>query len=68
MDTTPTSDTNDVLMTGEGVATGALSIPSRYTHTPHEVVDLNDLKNSSDLLLQFITTLDQLKGKNFLDT
>ena len=62
------TDAGAIHMTGEGVATGALSIPSRYTHTPHEVVDLNDLKNSSDLLLHFITSLDQIKGKNFLDT
>ncbi|WP_347549122.1 hypothetical protein ABFG93_16590 [Pseudalkalibacillus hwajinpoensis] len=62
------TDAGAIHLTGEGVTTGALSIPSRYTHSPHEVVDLNDLKNSRDLLLSFITSLDQLKGKDFLDT
>ncbi|MGA9286764.1 MAG: M42 family metallopeptidase [Anaerobacillus sp.] len=62
------TDAGAIHMTGEGISTGAVSIPSRYTHSPHEVVDLNDLTHTRELLLSFITSLDQLNGKGFLDS
>jgi len=62
------TDAGAIHMTGEGIATGGISIPSRYTHSPHEVVDLKDITHSSQLLLGFIKILNELKGKGFLDS
>lgn len=62
------TDAGAIHMTDKGVTTGVISIPSRYTHTPIEVVDLEDMENSYKLLHDFVVTLNQLKGKTFLDT
>ncbi len=37
--------------TGEGIISGTLSIPTRYVHSPHEMVDLNDVENAVKLLV-----------------
>lgn len=37
-----------------GVPTGVISIPSRYAHCPHEVLDWGDLELCKDLLKAFI--------------
>lgn len=52
------TDTDPIQITRSGVATALLSIPSRYTHTPCEVVSLSDLENFSKLLAAFIQRLD----------
>jgi tetrahedral aminopeptidase len=62
------TDGGAIHMTHKGVSTGVISIPSRYTHTPIEIVDLEDMENSYKLLYGFVVTLNQLKGKTFLDT
>jgi len=36
-----------------GVATGLVSVPLRYMHTPSEVVDLQDIENCVRLLVEF---------------
>jgi len=38
-----------------GVAAGVLSIPTRYVHTPSEMVDLGDVQQSVELLLGLLT-------------
>ena len=40
-----------------GVPTSVLSIPSRYAHCPVEVIDLDDLQATKDLLTAFITSM-----------
>jgi endoglucanase len=40
-----------------GVATGLVSIPLRYMHTPSEVVDLEDVENCVKLLVAFALSL-----------
>lgn len=40
-----------------GVATGLISIPLRYMHTPSEVVDLEDIENAVKLLEEFTLSL-----------
>lgn len=50
---TPT-DARVLQMTRGGVATGLISIPLRYMHTPSEVVDLNDIENAVRLLTEFV--------------
>ncbi|MCD6093829.1 MAG: M42 family metallopeptidase, partial [Candidatus Omnitrophica bacterium] len=54
---TPT-DANVLQLTKAGVATGLVSIPNRYMHTPVEVVSLKDLENISKLLSSFILRID----------
>lgn len=38
----------------EGIATAVLSIPLRYMHTPVEVLDLDDLEKTAQLLAAFV--------------
>jgi putative aminopeptidase FrvX len=44
------TDADAIAFTGTGVATGLLSVPSRYMHTPNEMVQLSDVKAVTDLL------------------
>jgi endoglucanase len=36
----------------EGIATGLLSIPNRYMHSPNEMVSLEDLDRASALIAE----------------
>lgn len=47
----------------KGIPTGVLSIPSRYAHSPVEVVDLGDLEATKELLKTFI--LNMHKNQKF---
>ena len=63
-DPAPTgTDARAIQIGREGVATGLISIPLRYMHTPNEVVDLKDVENSVKLLVAFARSLK--KGENF---
>jgi endoglucanase len=42
-----------------GVATGLISIPLRYMHTPSELVDLQDVENCVQLLVAFALSLEE---------
>jgi putative aminopeptidase FrvX len=42
-----------------GVATGLVSIPLRYMHTPSEIVDLEDVEHCVQLLVEFAKGLDR---------
>ena len=42
-----------------GTASGVVSIPLRYMHTPVETADLNDVKNCAMLLKSFISSVDE---------
>ncbi len=42
-----------------GVATGLISVPLRYMHTPSEVVDLEDVEACVKLLVAFAQGLDE---------
>jgi putative aminopeptidase FrvX len=42
-----------------GVATANLSIPSRYTHTPIETINLQDVEGLIKLLILFIQSLEE---------
>jgi endoglucanase len=41
-----------------GVATGLVSVPNRYMHTPAEMIHLGDLENTAKLMAAFVTGLD----------
>ena len=47
------TDANAIQLAREGVATGLVSIPNRYMHSPVEVVSLTDLDNAAKLLAEF---------------
>ena len=40
-------------MARDGVATGLISVPLRYMHTPSEMVDLEDVERCVQLLVAF---------------
>ena len=44
-------------MTGDGVATGALSVPLRYMHTASEVSALSDCLETAKLIAAFVKEL-----------
>ena len=46
-----TTDATAIHLTREGIPTGVLSAPTRYIHTPVEVVDLDDVENTVNLLV-----------------
>jgi endoglucanase len=47
------TDANAIQLAREGVATGLVSIPNRYMHSPVEIVSLKDLDNAAKLLAEF---------------
>lgn len=51
------TDARAMQMSRGGVATGLVSIPLRYMHTPSEVVDLEDIENTVKLLEAFTLSL-----------
>ena len=48
------TDTDAIFLTRTGVASALVSIPTRYMHTPVEVVSLDDLENAAKLLASFL--------------
>ena len=58
------TDANAIQLTKAGVATGLVSIPNRYMHTPVELVNLEDLENVAKLLSAFVLRLK--KKDNFI--
>jgi putative aminopeptidase FrvX len=47
------TDANAMQLSRDGVATGLVSIPNRYMHSPVEVVNLEDLERAARLLAEF---------------
>lgn len=48
------TDAGAIHLSGGGVATGAISIPTRYIHSPSEMVDKNDVENVIKLCVKLI--------------
>ena len=44
------TDANAIQLTRAGVATGLVSVPNRYMHSPCEIVHLGDLENAAKLI------------------
>lgn len=57
------TDARSIQISRGGVATGLVSIPLRYMHTPSEIVDLRDVENTVRLLTAFARSLKP--GENF---
>ncbi|MBS0662261.1 MAG: M20/M25/M40 family metallo-hydrolase [Verrucomicrobia bacterium] len=53
------TDARAIQMGRAGVATGLISIPLRYMHTPSEVVDLEDVERCVKLLVEFARGLEK---------
>ena len=48
------TNADEIALTRGGVKTGLISIPQRYMHTPCEVLDLEDIKHTGQLLAEYI--------------
>lgn len=55
---TPT-DANSIQVTRAGVATGLVSVPNRYMHSPVELVCRDDMDRAADLLARFAESLSE---------
>ena len=53
------TDARAIQMGRGGVATGLISVPLRYMHTPSEVVDLEDVERCIQLLVEFSRGLEK---------
>ncbi len=58
------TDANAIQVARGGVATGLLSIPLRYMHTPCEMLALSDITDTARLLAAFVARLD--RRSNFI--
>ncbi|MBN2579469.1 MAG: M42 family metallopeptidase [Pirellulales bacterium] len=52
------TDANSIQINRAGVATGLLSIPNRYMHSPVEMISLDDIDRAADLLARLAEALD----------
>jgi tetrahedral aminopeptidase len=48
------TDANAMQLSRGGTATGLISIPNRYMHTPVEVISIKDLDNTIKLIVEYI--------------
>ena len=53
------NDSNVMQTTRSGVATGLVSVPNRYMHSPVEMVSLDDCDRAADLLALFAVSLKE---------
>jgi putative aminopeptidase FrvX len=51
------TDADAIQFTRAGIATGLVSAPNRYMHSPNEVVDLGDLENCARLISFYVKGL-----------
>jgi endoglucanase len=51
------TDADAMVRSGHGTATGLVSIPNRYMHSPNEVVSLKDLVDAATLIAEFVRTI-----------
>lgn len=52
------TDADALRMSREGVATGLVSVPNRYMHSPNQVVSLADIEAAAALVAAFLVRLD----------
>ncbi len=51
------TDADAIQFTRAGIATGLVSCPNRYMHSPNEVVDVEDVENCARVICSYIKTL-----------
>lgn len=59
------TDARAIQVSGAGIATGLLSIPLRYMHTPSEMVDLEDIEYTVQLLVAVARSLKKGERGNW---
>jgi endoglucanase len=52
------TDADGIHLVRMGIPTGLISVPNRYMHSPNEIVSLEDLRRSSELIASFVRRLD----------
>ena len=52
------TDANAIQITRAGVAAGLVSIPNRYMHSAVEMISLDDIDRTADLLAKFAIGLE----------
>ncbi len=52
------TDADNIAVSKAGVKTSLLSIPIRYMHTPTELVDIEDIKATGELMAAYIMQKD----------
>lgn len=55
------TDAAAIQLTRAGVPSGCLSIPTRYIHSPSEMVDYNDVQNAVRLLVELLSAPVQMQ-------
>jgi len=53
------TDADAIQFTRAGIATGLVSCPNRYMHSPNETVDLEDLEGCARLISAYVKTLEE---------
>ena len=51
------TDADGIFMTRAGVATAVISVPNRYMHSPNEMIDVQDLEATAQLIAAFCRDL-----------
>lgn len=51
------TDADAMMRSGAGIATGLVSIPNRYMHSPNEIISLRDLDDAARVIAEFVTTI-----------
>jgi endoglucanase len=51
------TDADAIYLSRSGVATGLISVPNRYMHSPNEMVALDDLTQAAKLIAAFVRTV-----------
>ena len=51
------TDADAIQFTRAGIATGLISCPNRYMHSPNEVVDVEDVENCARVISAYVKTL-----------
>ena len=53
------TDADAIQFTRAGIATGLVSVPNRYMHSPNEIVALEDLENCAKLIAAYVKGLNE---------
>ena len=56
------TDADAIQFTRAGIATGLVSCPNRYMHSPNEVVEVEDVENCARVIAAYIKTLSAETG------